>query len=127
MLRAAGVQAYSIRAFPGERNPPCHIPDGRLLAYASDETGRYEVRWPISNTGGAEPGGVASMSRVMVRGFLPLGFSRTRNSGNRKVPEWPRPRRPQTKSIWKIQPAVGLSLFGQPGWMPASQLMSFPL
>lgn len=32
----------------------------------------------------------------------------------------------QTKSIWKIQPAVGLFLFGQPGWMPASQLRSFP-
>src|SRR5580704_11726703 len=25
----------------------------------------------------------------------------------------------QMKSIWKIQPAVGLSLLGQPGWMPA--------
>jgi len=32
----------------------------------------------------------------------------------------------QIKSIWKIQPAVGLSLFGQFGWIPASQLISLP-
>src|SRR5215469_4905982 len=32
----------------------------------------------------------------------------------------------QTKSIRKIQPAVGLSFTGQPGWMPASQLISAP-
>src|SRR5262245_15127382 len=38
-----------------------------------------------------------------------------------------RPACRQTKSIWKIQPAVGLSFVGQPGWMPASQLISFPL
>ena len=32
----------------------------------------------------------------------------------------------QVKSIRKIQPLVGLSIFGQPGWMPASQLISAP-
>ena len=41
-------------------------PDGRWVAYASDETGRYEIyvsdartkgggRWQVSNTGGEEP------------------------------------------------------------------------
>src|SRR5882762_3659053 len=39
---------------------------------------------------------------------------------------WELRRRDQMKSIWKIQPAVGLSLLGQPGWMPASQLISLP-
>jgi len=37
-----------------------------------------------------------------------------------------RKRSPQTKSIRKTQPAVGLSFTGQPGWMPASQLISAP-
>ena len=36
------------------------------------------------------------------------------------------PQRVQIKSIRKIQPLVGLSLFGQPGWMPASQLIRAP-
>jgi eukaryotic-like serine/threonine-protein kinase len=52
-------------SLPANEIDPVVSPDGRFLAYASDETGRYEVyvqtfpkpgrRWQISSTGGTEP------------------------------------------------------------------------
>jgi hypothetical protein len=49
----------------------------------------------------------------------------TRLLGSASRADHPREER-QTKSIRKIQPAVGLSFTGHPGWMPASQLIRDP-
>ena len=49
---------------PGERAPCRLSPDGKWIAYASDESGREEVyvqafptgsKWPVSNRGGSHP------------------------------------------------------------------------
>ena len=50
---------------PAEERAPKISPDGRFLAYVSDETGRSEIyvrtfpdgesRWPVTTTGGTEP------------------------------------------------------------------------
>ena len=55
----------SYQSLPTNEIDPILSPDGKLLAYASDETGHYEVyvqsfptpgkRWQISNRGGTEP------------------------------------------------------------------------
>jgi eukaryotic-like serine/threonine-protein kinase len=53
------------QSLPANEIHPVISPDGKFLAYASDETGRYEIyvqtfpkagrRWQISSTGGTEP------------------------------------------------------------------------
>ena len=60
-----GSKRIPYQLLPSNEIHPVISPDGHFLAYASDETGRYEVyvqtfpkpdkRWPISNTGGTEP------------------------------------------------------------------------
>jgi eukaryotic-like serine/threonine-protein kinase len=60
-----GSSRTPYQSSPANEIHPTISPDGQLLAYASDETGRYEIyvqtfptpsrRWPISNTGGTEP------------------------------------------------------------------------
>jgi dipeptidyl aminopeptidase/acylaminoacyl peptidase len=61
-----GAAARTLLATPFNEQEPALSPDGRWLAYASDESGRFEVyvrpypdveagRWQVSTNGGREP------------------------------------------------------------------------
>ena len=64
----AGLRAGKAEPFlqtPSDEQHPSFSPDGRWLAYASNDTGTYQVyvrafpdtggKWPVSNDGGAQP------------------------------------------------------------------------
>jgi dipeptidyl aminopeptidase/acylaminoacyl peptidase len=65
LLRLTDRKAQPFLHAPFNETAPAFSPDGRWLAYASDETGRYEVyvqpypekgaKWQISTEGGTEP------------------------------------------------------------------------
>jgi Tol biopolymer transport system component len=65
VLRLSDRKAHPFLRTPFNEGVPRFSPDGRWLAYISDESGRYEVyvqpypgpggKWPISTEGGTEP------------------------------------------------------------------------
>jgi Tol biopolymer transport system component len=65
VLRLSDRKAQPFLRTPFNESVPRFSPDGRWLAYISDESGRYEVyvqpypgpggKWPISTEGGTEP------------------------------------------------------------------------
>ena len=64
IILSPGSQSFSYAHRPNERYPAVS-PDGRWIAYASDESGRFEVyvrpfpgpggKWQVSNAGGTLP------------------------------------------------------------------------
>jgi eukaryotic-like serine/threonine-protein kinase len=65
VLQLSDHKAQSLLSEQFNESAPQFSPDGRWLAYISDETGRYETyvqpypvtggKWPISTDGGTEP------------------------------------------------------------------------
>ncbi len=78
----AGLRAGKPEVFlqtPADERTPSFSPDGRWLAYVSDESGTFQVyvrafpdkggKWQISNSGGWLPDVVAQRTRVVFRDF----------------------------------------------------------
>jgi Tol biopolymer transport system component len=65
VLRVGDAEARPVLHTPANELSPMFSPDGRWLAYASDESGRSEIyvqsypgpggKWPVSTEGGSEP------------------------------------------------------------------------
>ena len=79
---SAGLRAGKPEVFlqtPADERAPSFSPDGRWLAYASNESGTFQVyvrafpdkggKWQISNSGGTLPDVVAQRARVVFRDF----------------------------------------------------------
>ena len=79
---SAGLRAGKPEVFlqtPANERYPSFSPDGRWMAYASDESGTFQVyvrafpdkggKWQISNSGGTYPDVVAQRARAVFRDF----------------------------------------------------------
>ena len=89
MLPATGEpQPVALLQSPFNEDDARCSPDGRWLAYSSDETGRQEIyvtsfpkpggKWPVSTSGGTQPRWRRDGNRAVLRRTRPHGDVRTR-------------------------------------------------
>jgi Tol biopolymer transport system component/predicted Ser/Thr protein kinase len=125
---SAGLRAGDPQPFlqtPSDEQHPSFSPDGRWMAYASNDSGTYQVyvrafpdnggKWPVSNDGGAQPMWSrasrelffrSSDNQIMVAGYTVEGDS--------FVPDKPRAwSEKRTANVGSVTPTADLALDGK--------------